>query len=412
MKAIHIAIFFFALELCTVLSNPNTGYQSNWRWYPSSRNLGSPPNGSQTSDEGNARVRRNPNIAYQPNWRWIAYPRNLDSPTNDTEPSDEGNTRVRRNPNIAYQPNWRWIAYPRNLDSPPNGSQTSDEGNARVRRNPNIAYQPNWRWIAYPRNLDSPPNSSQTSDEGNARVRRNLNTTIGTGEAHENHKHSRPKPYEINQKNNDSSFDRSLYEGWYQTPASLAANKTLLFSGTWGNLHEMSQSDIVDTCDITNISICDDSNNIPGELRQCFLKPEDITSYAANLYNVTADKIQILKEDPNVQKLPFPDAFNVTISEVNQINGCDGNPTVCHTMMTNSSDCDTVYLCHSVKGTTVKQVIIDYNEEIKDVQMYAMCHMNTHNFGEEHVAFRMLHKHPGDGVCHFISPNSFLVCKD
>ncbi|CAF4361925.1 unnamed protein product, partial [Adineta steineri] len=207
----------------------------------------------------------------QPNWRWIAYPRNLDSPPNSSQTSDEGNTRARRNPNIAYQPNWRWIAYPRNLDSPPNGSQTSDEGNIRVRRNPNPPGQPNWRWIVYSRNLDSPTNDTELSDEGNTRVRRNLNATIGTGEAHENHKHSRPKPYEINQKNNDSSFDRSLYEGWYQTPASLAANKTLLFSGTWGNLHEMSQSDIVDTCDITNISICDDSNNIPGELRQCFL---------------------------------------------------------------------------------------------------------------------------------------------
>jgi hypothetical protein len=290
-------------------------------------------------------------------------------------------------------------------------AEEGEEEQLRLRRNPNTAYQPNWRWIVYPRTRDATVDDNPPTEEEEEPSTAYRSIALETVETDQSDQQSEPEAYEVDQQQQDSSFNRSFYEGWYQAPASLTVNNTLLFGGPWGSSHQMNHDDTFDTCDITKIPICNADNNIPGEVRQCFLNSDSITSYAMNLFNVTADNIQVLKLDEKIDQLPFPDAFNVTISQVNHINGCDGNPIVCHSMMTNSSDCDTVYLCHAVKGTTVEEVIVDYNEEVNGVDMYAMCHMNTHNFGREHVAFRMLDKHPGDGVCHFISPNSFLVCK-
>ncbi|CAF1563758.1 unnamed protein product [Adineta ricciae] len=314
------------------------------------------------------------------------------------------------NPNSRY--NWRWIAYPRALTAA-NDQQSADEEKTRVRRNPNWGYQPNWRWISYPRALTAANDQQSADDE--AIVRRSHINKPGKAEGHgqHHHHHSRPKPYESERENSNKPFNRSLYQGWYQLPSSLAVNNTLLMGGSWGNVEKTNINDeSINTCDISNISICNIVNNVEGEVRQCFHQIDEITSYASEFFNVSNDNIAIYREDEKLAELPFPEPFNVTISEVVQIVGCDGNPLVCHTMKANASDCNTLYLCHAVHGTVVKQVTVDYNEELNNVTMYAMCHLKTDNFGKEHVAFRMLHKRPGDGICHFISPDSFLVCKN
>jgi hypothetical protein len=449
MKAVYIIIFAFILQISNVLSNTNSGYQPNWRWIVYPRSDNSSTNNIESTKEEQQRIRRNPNWGYQPNWRWIAYPTSDNSSTNNTESGKEEKQRIHRNPNWGYQPNWRWIAYPTSDNSSTNNTERGKEEQQRIRRNPNWGYQPNWRWIAYPTSDNSSTNNTESGKEEQQRIRRNPNwgyqpnwrwiayptsdnsSTNNTesgkeekqrrtakpnnvpekGESHGNRQHSRVKPDEVHQHSQYSPFNHSFYEGWYQTPASLTVNRTLRLGGSWGSLNEIEHEDGFDSCNVTKISTCGEDNNIPGEIRQCFLRSDAISSFAMNLFNVTADNVQMLKVDTKIAQLPFPDPFNVRISQVNHINGCDGNPIVCHTMMTGLSDCDTVYLCHSVKGTTVEQVIIDYNEEVDGVQMYAMCHMDTYNFSEEHVAFRMLDKHPGDSICHFISANSFLVCK-
>ncbi|UJR20020.1 hypothetical protein I4U23_023154 [Adineta vaga] len=276
--------------------------------------------------------------------------------------------------------------------------------------NPNL--KSNWRWIVYPRTR-AVSVDTQSDEKEQSYVRRNHIQVSERSKTNGYHHHSKAKPYEFDEENSKKPFNHSLYQGWYQNPTSLAVNNTLSFGGPWGDVHQINDDDeVIDTCEISNISICNNDNNVPGEIRQCFHQIDEIKSYASDLFDVSNEKIEILKEDEKLAQLPFPETFNVTILEVSQITGCNGNPIVCHSMKTNASDCNTLYLCHAVKGTIVKQVIVDYNEEINDIKMYAMCHLDTHNFGKEHVAFRMLHKRPGDDLFGFRPTSSKATAPD
>ncbi|CAF1238405.1 unnamed protein product [Didymodactylos carnosus] len=113
--------------------------------------------------------------------------------------------------------------------------------------------------------------------------------------------------------------------------------------------------------------------------------------------------------DDKMYRLPFPSLFNITIVQSNHLAGCDGTPVVCHKFV--SDDGCLVTVCHAIKDTKVFEVVVTAKQVQKPIKAIVMCRYGTTGFDKNGIAFNVLNKQPGDPICHFTMPETFVVCK-
>ncbi|CAF1599955.1 unnamed protein product, partial [Didymodactylos carnosus] len=194
----------------------------------------------------------------------------------------------------------------------------------------------------------------------------------------------------------------ALVQGMFQTPDTLKPNNTFEIGGWWGGSSDASENEAnLPKCDMKEMDACHMSS-MEGETRVCYNQQNDIIDYGKRILN--SSNVQFWRP-LNMNLLPFPNVFNITTSQMNSIPNCNKS-IVCHNV---DNDCS-VQMCHALPGTKAYQIEIKYKNLINSVIMIAVCHYKTNEFDKDGIAFRILHKQPGDPICHFFSPRDFVMC--
>ena len=154
------------------------------------------------------------------------------------------------------------------------------------------------------------------------------------------------------------------------------------------------------------------------DARVCLFNEDEIANHAEGQLKTDLFTKVLPFESENVDQLPFPDAFNVTINSVKPSTLCatSNSAISCHLAIDN--DCS-FYLCHTINTTQLIEVTFEYNPpeaaKVTSIQstMTMMCHNKSIETLDRHdFLFDLLKRNGGNGtVCHFLSRQaSFFMC--
>ncbi|CAF1059571.1 unnamed protein product [Didymodactylos carnosus] len=195
--------------------------------------------------------------------------------------------------------------------------------------------------------------------------------------------------------------------GWYHSPEDISIKKIISMGGVLLQMSNHVLANGLVRCDLKKAPICNRKMHMV-ENAGCFYDYKDITTYSEHVLQTRI--MQVWYPDIKLNLLPFPETFDATVLSSNIINGCEDTSVVCHDFQPLNS-CSPFFVCHSKNGTKAYEVIIANKLVPTGVKMISLCHYQTSEFDPNHIAWKVLHKQPGDPVCHFTPLDSFLLCK-
>lgn len=196
--------------------------------------------------------------------------------------------------------------------------------------------------------------------------------------------------------------------GLYQVPESFIPGMTnIVLDGTWITEGRENATETVSYNKNCSTSLCE-KEGMQHEKRGCFLNQNDSWNFARK----TLKTNQLTKWEADRKMSTLMPGVNVTVIQTFILPGCFGRVghVACHEIVENNC---TLTACHSIGNSKPYQVVVINNADPENqtpVGLIAVCHYDTHEFDGDHIVFQVLHRKPGDPICHFIFYKTFLLC--